>query len=322
MPASPTPIPVRWPRAYRALAESLGPGSPLLRMGDFHPSEAEPDPDALADPVGEAGCAPLPFLLQKYPDRVLVLAAARCFFYCRFCFRRGKPPGSRGHPGPGDWARIFAWLAERPRVEEVVLSGGDPLTLPDRKLSEIGRSLAAIPSMRRWRIHTRAPVVLPRRVTSRLVASLAAIPLPLAVVLHVNHPAELWEPLLAAVGRLRAAGVAVEAQSVLLAGVNDDPATLTALWEGLRAAGIRPRYLHHTDRAPGNRSFRVSMARGLGIVRQVGGSPTPPYVVDLPGGGGKLPVEDVVPDPGGAPWDLLTAQGPGRDRKGCTRNSA
>ncbi|MEW6486522.1 MAG: radical SAM protein [Thermodesulfobacteriota bacterium] len=281
-------------------------------MGDFHPSEGEPDPDALADPVGEAGCAPLPFLLQKYPDRVLVLAAARCFFYCRFCFRRGEPPGSRGRPGPEEWARIFAWLAKRPEVEEVVLSGGDPLTLPDRKLAEIGRGLAAIPSIRRWRIHTRAPVVLPRRVTSRLAACLAAVPLPLTVVLHLDHPAELWEPLLAAVGCLRAAGIAVEAQSVLLAGVNDDPATLAALWEGLRAAGIRPRYLHHPDRAPGNRSFRVSMERGRGIVREAGRGAPPPYVVDLPSGRGKLPVEAVAQERGRARLDLPTAWRPDR----------
>jgi lysine 2,3-aminomutase len=272
-------------------------------MGDFDPSELGPDPDALNDPVGEKGCARLPFLLQKYPDRVLVLAAARCFFYCRFCFRRGEPPGARGRPGPGDWDRIFAWLAEHPEVEEVVLSGGDPLTLPDRKLGEIGRNLAAIPSLRRWRIHTRAPVVLPRRVTSRLVAALAAVPLPLTVVLHLNHPAELWEPLLTAVQRLQAAGIAVEAQSVLLAGVNDDPATLAALWEGLRSAAIRPRYLHHPDRAPGNGAFRLEMERGLEILRSAVPARCPPYVVDLPGGGGKVAVASLqgqAPSPGRA----------------------
>lgn len=269
-------------------------------MGDFDPSELQPDPDALADPVGEKACAPIPFLLQKYPDRVLVLAAARCFFYCRFCFRRGEPPGARGRPGPADWARIFAWLAARPQVHEVILSGGDPLTLPDPKLAEIGRGLAAIPSMRRWRIHTRAPVVLPRRVTSRLVAALAAVPLPLTIVLHLNHPAELWEPLLAAVERLRAAGIAVEAQSVLLTGVNDHPATLAALWEGLRAAGIRPRYLHHPDRAPGNRAFRLEMERGLELLREMKHAASPPYVVDLPGGEGKVRVA-ALPGPARLP---------------------
>lgn len=298
----PPPFPVRWPRAYRALADSLGPQSPLLRMGDSQPSEADPDPGALMDPVGEKGCSPLPYLLRKYRDRALVLAASRCFFYCRFCFRRGESPGRRGQPGLGDWARICSWLREHAEVEEVILSGGDPLTLPDRQLAGIGRLLAEIPTVRRWRLHTRAPVVLPRRVTPGLVSALSAAPLPLRVVLHINHPAELWDPLLGAVDALREAGAEVLSQTVLLAGVNDSPGTLADLFLRLARAGIRPHHLHHPDPAPGNARFRVSLDRGLALFRRLerrlgptASSLLPPYVLDLSDGSGKVPVAALLP---------------------------
>ncbi|MDW7710595.1 MAG: KamA family radical SAM protein [Deferrisomatales bacterium] len=294
-------FPVRWPRAYRSLAEALGPGSPLLRMGDLDPSEAAPDSGALADPVGEKGRSPLPFLLRKHPDRVVVLAASRCFFYCRFCFRRGEDPRRRGRPGTEDWERIFAWLGRHPEVEEVILSGGDPLTLPDRRLAQIGLRLADIPTVRRWRLHTRAPVVLPQRVTPGLVSALSRSPLPLRVVLHCNHPAEVWDPLLRAVETLQRAGIGVLSQSVLLAGVNDRPETLAALFRALGGAGVRPHHLHHPDPSPGNAAFRLPLDRGLAIFRGLerrlgpeGSSLLPTYVLDRPDGSGKVPVAAVL----------------------------
>jgi lysine 2,3-aminomutase len=267
-------------------------------MGDFDPSEAEPDPEALADPVGERNRCPLPFLLRKYPDRVLVLAAARCFFYCRFCFRRGEAPARRRQPGREEWEGIYRWLGDHPEVEEVILSGGDPLTLPDRDLHEIGRRLASLPSLRRWRIHTRAPVVLPRRLTPGLVETLANVALPLRVVLHVNHPAELWSPLEDAVRRLQRAGVEVLSQTVLLAGVNDRAETLLELFRGLAAWGVGARYLHHPDRAEGNRGFRVEPHRGLALARTIQScGKIPPYVLDAPDGSGKRPVQDMLVAP-------------------------
>lgn len=264
-------------------------------MGDPGPDEDGPDPDALADPTGEEALHPVPFVVQKHADRVLVLAAHRCFFYCRFCFRRGGP-AHRESPGAADWERIFAWLGERGEVEEVILSGGDPLTLPDRAIAWIGGRLAAIPHLRRWRIHTRAPVVVPRRVGRGLLEALAAGP-PCRVVLHANHPAELRPAVAEAVGRLRQAGVAVENQAVLLGGVNADPETLAGLVKGLEAWGMRLRYLHHPDRAPGTARFRVSLARGLETVRSAERrlGPELPYVVDLPTGHGKAFVRDLAP---------------------------
>ncbi|MHB8766518.1 MAG: radical SAM protein, partial [Deferrisomatales bacterium] len=248
----------------------------------------------LGDPTGDRRLRPLPHLVRKHRDRVVVLAADRCFFRCRFCFRRGEttPP-----PGPREWQGVVAWLRAHPEVEEVILSGGDPLTLPDRHLAQLARALAGVPSLRRWRLHTRAPVVLPARVTPGLLEAVST-GLPLRVVVHANHPAELRPAFLHAVGRLQARGVEVQNQSVLLAGVNDDPGVLARLLAGLAAAGVRTRYLHHPDRALGNARFRLSLERGLALVarlRAAAPAPLPPYVVDLPNGGGKCPAEHLVP---------------------------
>lgn len=295
----PAPFPVRWPPEYRALAESLGSGSPLLRLGDPDPAEALPDPKSLADPTGEARFTPVPFVVRKHPDRAVVLTTSECFFYCRFCFRRGTPPGEAREPGARDWEQIFAWLAGEPGIEEVILSGGDPLTLPDERLAEIGQRLAALPHLRRWRIHTRAPVVLPERVTPDLAEALATVPLPLRIVLHAAHPAEVRPAVADAVGRFRRAGIPVLDQTVLLAGVNDDATVLAELFGRLEAAGVVPYYLHHPDPAPGNARFRVSPARGLILLQQAEarlGRPLPPYVIDLPDGSGKVPVERLNPE--------------------------
>ena len=292
---SPPPFPEAWPPEYLALAQSLGPRSPLLRLGTPHPSEADPDPEALADPTAEARFTPVPFVVRKHPDRAVVLATSACFFYCRFCFRRGTPPGEAREPSEVDWERVFRWLEGEPEVEEVILSGGDPLTLSDERLAQVGRRLAGLPHLRRWRLHTRAPVVAPARVTARLVAALASVPLPLRVVVHAAHPAEVRPAFVEAVARLQGAGIPVLDQTVLLAGVNDDPAVLADLFTRLGAAGVEPYYLHHPDPAPGNARFRVTPARGLALCREAEallGRPLPPYVIDLPDGSGKVRVED------------------------------
>ncbi|MBI5014220.1 MAG: radical SAM protein [Deltaproteobacteria bacterium] len=296
------PFPVRWPPEYRRLAESLGAENPLFRIGDVHPCEAAADPEALPDPTGEARLQPVPFVVRKHADRAVVLATSRCFFYCRFCFRRGTPPGPEREPSPGDWERIFQWLAAEPAVEEVILSGGDPLTLPDAQLRNIATKLASIPHLRRWRVHTRAPVVAPGRITPQLVRALGG-PLPLRVVVHAVHPAELRPAFLGAIRRLQDAGIPLLDQTVLLRGVNDEPQALAQLFAGLAAEGISPYYLHHPDRAPGNAAFRLSIREGLGVYRELlecsppvaDGGHTPPYVLDLPNGAGKVAVEALAP---------------------------
>ncbi len=294
------PFPTRWPRRYRALAEGLGPGNPLLRLSDPDAAEGLPDPDALPDATGDRRLRPLPFLVRKHRDRVVVLASGRCFSHCRFCFRR-EEVGSGARPGPHHWERIARWLAAHPEVEEVILSGGDPLALPDRRLREIAKRLAAVPSLRRWRIHTRAPVVLPDRVTRGLLRALDG-PLPLRLVIHAAHPAEIDSRVEAAVGSFRAAGAEVLSQSVLLAGVTDEPGVLAGLWTRVSEAGAVPKYLHHPDRAPGNAAFRVPLRRGLALHREAAdrlgpAKGAPPYVVDLPNGAGKAEVRDLEAGP-------------------------
>ncbi|RMF85684.1 MAG: KamA family radical SAM protein [Nitrospirae bacterium] len=290
---------MRWPRPYLALA-AAAPGGPVWRMGRPEAAELEADAGDLADPVGEGGRSPLPHLVCKHPDRALLLVTRRCHFYCRFCFRRGAGPG--GEPRPGELEAALAWIAERPAVREVILSGGDPLTLEDRRLAELLGRLAEIPHVETVRIHTRAPIHYPERVTAGLVAALAQGP-PAWLVVHANHPVELTPAVAAALGRLRQAGLPLLDQSVLLRGVNDATATLEALFRALYRLGVRPYYLHHPDRAPGNRSFRLPLATGLRLVRplrhRLPGPALPRYVVDLPDGSGKVEVEALTPLDGG-----------------------
>jgi lysine 2,3-aminomutase len=262
-------------------------------MGARHPSESLPDPEALADPTGEGRFQPLPFLVRKHRNRAVVLAASRCFFYCRFCFRRGTT--ERRGAGPRDWQRIADWLGQTPDVREVILSGGDPLTLSDANLKAIARLLASVPSLQCWRIHTRAPVTYPDRVTESCIEALNTR-LPLRVAIHVNHPAELRPSLLRAVKRFQRAGVPVLNQTVLLAGVNDDSAVLAELFRRLTGEGVTPYYLHHPDRAPGNSLFRISLRRGRRIYEELRAKdPAPAYVLDLPNGAGKCAVEGLWP---------------------------
>ncbi|MBI5443981.1 MAG: hypothetical protein HY900_22580 [Deltaproteobacteria bacterium] len=294
-------FPIRWPKEYRRLAETLEAPNPLFALGAADPSEEGPDAEALGDPTGERRLRPLPFLLRKHPDRALVLASRRCFLYCRFCFRRGELTGA-AQPGPRDWQRIGRWLSEHPEVEELIVSGGDPLTLPDARLRQIALLVGSLPGLARWRIHTRAPAVFPERVSSSLLETLRT-PQPLRVVVHAAHPAELRPAFWGAVGRLRDAGCEVLDQTVLLSGVNASPEILGELFARLAAEGVRPHYLHHPDRAQGNRRFRVTIEEGLRLYRSLlerspavtQGGATPPYVLDLPNGAGKARVEDLRP---------------------------
>jgi lysine 2,3-aminomutase len=240
--------------------------------------------------------------VRKHRDRVLVLISARCFLHCRFCFRRGQPERFLTAPDTAAWRAILAWVGTHPEVKEVILSGGDPLTLPDARLTAIAADLAALPHLRRWRIHTRAPVVAPKRVTPKLARALTR-GLPLRVVCHANHPAELDPEVDRALHRLQDVGVPLANQGVLLRGVNDDPEVLLELFRRLGKVGVLPHYLHHPDRAPGNGRFRVSLRQGLAIHRDLEGRATvrglqdrvPPYVVDLPSGAGKCPVASLRP---------------------------
>jgi len=282
-------FPVRVPRAW--LEGVMAPEDPLGRQALPDPQELTPDPGDRGDPVGDAARSPVPWVVQKHPDRVLLLLTKRCHLYCRFCFRRNHRPGEALNPTPDELDAAIRWAALS-GAREVILSGGDPLAVKDSQLfAVIDRLRPHVPTTR---LHTRAPITAPERVTPALVEGLAARG-PLWVLVHANHPRELTPAVRAALGRLVDAGLPVLNQSVLLAGVNDDVDTLAALCEALVQLRVFPYYLHHPDHAAGNAHFRLSLRRGAALhralARRVSGVALPAYVLDLPDGRGKVPVE-------------------------------
>lgn len=282
-------FPVAWPKYYLGLAQEPA----IARMGRPEAAELAADQGDLADAVADRAQRPIPFVVRKHTDRVIILAAKRCHFYCRFCFRRDESVRKAAEPGLADWERIYAFLADHPEIQEPILSGGDPLTLSDRELIDIGSRLATIGSVRRWRIHTRAPVHYPQRIQEDLWAQLSRV-LPLTVVTHFNNVAEITAESVRIAKMMARYGIDFQNQAVLLRGVNDDVPAQKALWEKLYALGMGARYLHHPDRTPGNADFRVTLERGLAIYRGFCGlwnGPVPTYVLDLPDGRGKVPVE-------------------------------
>jgi lysine 2,3-aminomutase len=276
-----------------ALIDPADPADPIAAQ--FVPSEAEllAAPDDRSDPIGDARRSPLPGIVHRYPDRILLKPILVCPVYCRFCFRREQVGPGRGLLPPAALERAFAYIDEHSEIWEVVVTGGDPLLLSPRRLAAIVGRLDAIPHVQVIRFHTRVPAAAPRRVTPALVAALAADKA-VYVVVHANHPRELTEAMRAAIGRLTRAGIPVLSQSVLLRGVNDDPAVLEALFRGLVAMRVKPYYLHHPDLAPGTAHFRLDIATGQRLVAalrgRVSGLCQPTYVLDIPGGFGKVPL--------------------------------
>ena len=265
-------------------------GDPIWRQAV--PTAAELD-DRLcpADPLGEENLSPLPGLVWKYPDRVLLLANHACAVYCRFCTRRRKTGRSGMVPGERGMEDCFAFLREHPQIREVLVSGGDPLLLADDRIDWLLARLRAIPSIEVIRIGTRAPCTLPQRVTPRLAAVLKRHH-PLFVNTHFNHPRELTAEARRACGLLADAGVPLGCQTVLLKGVNDDPGTMTALLRGLLGMRVRPYYLFQADMSRGTDHLRTPLRRGLEIMAAISGKlsgmAVPAFAVDLPGGGGKV----------------------------------
>lgn len=283
-------LPLRFPRPYLDLLQA-DPDDPLRRIAWPDPEETAFDAEAIDDPVGETGLKPHPFVVRKYRDRALLLVTHRCHLYCRFCFRAGQGT----EPRLGEILDAIRLLRTETELREVILSGGDPLVLPDEELAQILRALDAIPSLRSVRIHTRAPVSDPPRVTDQMVGRLiAASPVPLWIAVHTSHPRELTDGVRRAVGRMQGPGISLLNQTVLLGGVNDDAATLAQLFGEIYALGVKPYYLHHPDRIAGTARFRVTIERGIAIHRalrgRLPGAAIPEYVLDLPDGSGKVPV--------------------------------
>jgi lysine 2,3-aminomutase len=256
------------------------------------PDELTASPGERADPIGDHAHAPVKGIVHRYPDRLLLMPTLSCAVYCRFCFRR-ESVGEAGALSAAEMAAALDYIGGASGVWEVILTGGDPLTLSSRRLSEILAALDAIPHVKTVRIHTRVPVAAPERIDAALIAALTGLSKPVYVGIHCNHAAELTPEVKAACARLAGAGIPLLAQTVLLKGVNDNVDALDALFRALVEARVRPYYLHHLDLAPGTGHFRVPVAEGqrlIGALRgRLSGLALPTYILDIPGGAGKVP---------------------------------
>ena len=278
-----------------AMAELIDAADPIARQ--FLPRLEELDalPGEAADPIGDIVKSPLDGIVHRYPDRVLLKLTHTCAVYCRFCFRREVVgPAGLGNLSAEALDAALAYIAGRPQIWEVILTGGDPLVLSPRRLSEVMARLAAIEHVKVVRFHTRMPVVEPASVTDDLVGALKCAGKAVYVALHANHPRELTPAARAACARLVDAGLPMIGQTVLLAGVNDDAEVLGQLFRAMVEARIKPYYLHQGDFAPGTGHFRTSLAQGQALMRSLRGRLSglcqPTYVLDIPGGHGKAPV--------------------------------
>ena len=268
---------LRVPHSYVARMRHGDANDPLLRQVLPVAQELETVPHYGADPLGESAALRAPGLLQKYRGRALLITTSACAIHCRYCFRREFPYSEQ----VGEAARFseaVAEIARDPSIEEVLLSGGDPLSLSDARLTSLTDALTRIPHVRRLRVHTRQPIVLPSRVDAGLIAWLSGIKVPMVFVLHTNHPNEIDASVRDACAQLRAAGVTLFNQTVLLKGVNDDPAVLADLSRTLFEAGVLPYYLHALDRVSGAAHFAVPDARAQQIAGDLAAA-LPGYLV-------------------------------------------
>lgn len=285
-----------------ALIDRDDPNDPIARQFIPDPRESHSTPQERADPIGDDAHSPLPGLVHRYPDRVLLKLLSVCPVYCRFCFRRETVGRGKGDLLPHRHVTAaLDYIATRRQIFEVILTGGDPLMLSARRLEAVSRRLAEIPHVALLRVHTRAPTVAPHLVTPDRLAALRGSGKTLFVALHVNHSRELTESAREAIAQLREAGAILLSQTVLLNGVNDSVEVLERLMRDLAQLGVRPYYLHHPDLAPGTAHFRLSLAAGRRIYaelsRRVTSVALPAYVLDIPGGFGKARIAEGVAEP-------------------------
>ncbi|MGV8831220.1 MAG: lysine-2,3-aminomutase-like protein [Devosia sp.] len=278
-----------------ALIDPTDPDDPMARQ--FVPSTDElvTTPDERADPIGDLSHSPVEGIVHRYPDRVLLKAVHVCPVYCRFCFRREMVgPKGLGTLTPQQMDAAIGYIAAHDDIWEVILTGGDPLVLSPRRLAEMMARLARIEHVKIVRIHTRVPVVEPARVDAAMIDALKASGKTIYLAVHANHPREFTEAARAAMAQMADGGIALISQSVLLKGVNDDVETLAALMQRFVENRVQPYYLHHPDLAPGTSHFRVSIVDGQALVSalrgRISGLCQPIYVLDIPGGHGKVDI--------------------------------
>jgi lysine 2,3-aminomutase len=282
---------------YASLLKAKNPDHPLRRsvvpvVNEFYRSAGESD-----DPLHEDNDSPVPGLVHRYPDRVLFLATDFCSTYCRYCTRsRMVGRSADRESGKSHWESAIAYIEATPSIRDVLVSGGDPLTLPDESLEWILSRLRRIPHVEIIRIGTKVPAVLPQRITMKLVNMLKKYH-PLWINIHFTHPEEITPEVNLACTRLANAGIPLGSQTVLLKGVNDDAAVMKDLYHRLLTCRVRPYYLYQCDPISGSSHFRTPVEKGLEIIEGLRGHTTgfavPQYVIDAPGGGGKIPL---IPD--------------------------
>ena len=289
--------------AVAELIDPADPADPIARQ--FLPQEAELDaqPGERPDPIGDDAHSPVTGIIHRYPDQVLLKITHTCAVYCRFCFRREMVgPGGLKTLTPAELDAALAYVAGRPEIWEVILTGGDPLVLSPRRLREAMERLATIDHVKVVRLHTRVPAVDPEAVSDELVAALKCPGKAVYVALHANHPREMTPAVREACARIVDAGLPMLSQTVLLRGVNDDPEVLGALMRAFVETRIKPYYLHQGDLAPGTGHLRTSVAEGQAVMRALRGRYSglcqPTYVLDIPDGHGKVPIGPAYLDEG------------------------
>jgi lysine 2,3-aminomutase len=304
---------MRIPKAYAALMDTAHPERCPIRAQALPHLAERPPPWPLwaqamsiqafgraqpwtADAIGDVAHLAAPRLTHRYQGRALMHITTACALYCRFCFRKAHLNSAEAALYDGSLEPAFAYLAAHPKIGELILTGGDPLSMTDAYLTRLLARAEAIGHLHTLRIHSRMATTLPSRITRRLARLLGNSRLHVVLVSHFNHPRELSKAARLGLRRLRRAGVTLLNQAVLLAGINDKAATLARLFEGLYAQGVLPYYLHHADWTPDTFHFRVPIARGRRIMAalqgRVCGPALPRYVVDTPGGGGKVDLMD------------------------------
>lgn len=281
----------RIPLFYANLINWQDKNDPLRAMVIPTIDETETHAYELQDPIGDHSHEPVPGLIHRYPNRCLLLLTTHCAVHCRFCFRRDVI----GTPLPADIDGIATYLQRHQEIHEIIFTGGDPGTFPPAFLASMIKKLSSLTHIDTWRFHVRSMVVDPTSVTKEWIQQLDLLSdKHKVVVLHINHPREVTAQLAEVVHTLQTKGVAVLSQTVLLKGINDTVETLRALYERITQIGIKPYYLHHLDKAKGTHHFRISIADGKRLYMKLrghlSGYSIPEYVVDLPGGDGKVPV--------------------------------
>jgi lysine 2,3-aminomutase len=281
---------------FVSLMDPTNPNCPIRKQAIPRIEECHLSKNDLVDPCGEDKDSPVPGLVHRYPDRVLLLVTDQCATYCRYCTRR-RLVGSNERPiTQGNFEEVLKYLKSHKKVRDVLLSGGDPLLLENERLEEILSRLRAIPHIELLRIGTRAPVTLPQRITVGLVRMLKKFH-PLMISIHFTHPKEISDAVKRACSELADGGIPLGSQTVLLKGINDKPYIIKKLVQELLKIRVRPYYIYQCDLATGTEHFRTSVATGIQIIEKLRGHTTgyaiPTYVVDAPGGGGKIPIEPV-----------------------------